>query len=152
MSPLAILKAQVKRALVGEANYDPEVRELFDWRFVVNVGGKQYLVGKTGANTVYYQTPDMEEPAPCYPSDIEGIIDSWSKSKYLSFFICHKKFDNIKLDNIKTIEEALQKVPKTFHNKIYIAGVTPKGKRHKLYVLQSGLRGNTWVPLKEEAE
>lgn len=149
MSPLAILKAQVKRALVGEASLEPEVRKLFDWRFVVNVGGKSYLVGKTDANTVYYQTPDMDQPAPCYPDQILGIIDGWNRAKYLSYMICHKKFDNIKLDNIKTLAEALAKVPKTYHDKTFIVGITSKGKRHKLYVLQAGLKGNTWVPLKE---
>ena len=152
MSPLVILKAQVKRALVGEATYEPEVRALFDWRFVVNVGGKQYLVGKTDANTVYYQTPDMDQPEPCYPEQILEIIDGWNRSKYLSFMICHKRFDNVKLDNIKTIEDALKKVPKTYHDKTFIVGITSKGKRHKLYVLQSGLKGNSWVPLKAQDE
>ncbi|AQT28511.1 hypothetical protein YOLOSWAG_24 [Erwinia phage vB_EamM_Yoloswag] len=152
MSPFSILQRQVVRALTGEANLEPEERALFDWRFVVDVGGKFYTVGKTGANTVYYMTPEMTEPVPCYPDQIAEIITGWAKPKYISYMICHKRFDNVKLDNIKTEQEALRKVPKTFHDKTFIVGITSKGKRHKLYRLQAGLNGNAWVPVSEESE
>lgn len=150
MSLLVTLKSQVKRALIGEANLDPEVRAAFDWRFVVTIADKMYLVGKTDANTVYYQTPDMEQPEPCYPDQIMGIIDSWTKSKYLRYMICYKRFDNVKLDNLLTIDDALAKKPKTFHDKTFIVGVTSKGKRHKLYRLEQSLKGSAWVKIEGE--
>ncbi|WOL24603.1 hypothetical protein fHeYen902_257 [Yersinia phage fHe-Yen9-02] len=152
MNPFAILKQQVKKALTLESTLEPEQRAMFDWQYLVNVSGRYYKVGKTGANTCYFKTPDMDEEKAVYPNELVDIIESWGKSKYVSFSICHKNFDNVLVDNIKEEERALKSKPKKFRKGIFICGYTPKGKRVKLWRLREGLAGSQWVAVERESK
>lgn len=145
MNLFLILKQQVKKALTTEAAHEPEVRALFDWRYSVEVKGQMYIVGKTGANTCFYVEPGSSDPTACYPEDLLKKIDEWGSSKYVSFAIYFKHFDSPVAENIKTQEQALKGKPKTFKKGYFICGITPKGKRVKLFRLQQGLSGMQWV-------
>lgn len=145
MNLFSILKQQVKKSLTTEAALEPEIRALFDWRFVVDVKGQMYIVGKTGANTCFYIEPGSEEPVACYPDALIDKIDSWGASKYVSYAVYFKHFDSPVVENIKTLEKAKTGKPKAFKKGYFICGVTPKGKRVKICRLQQGLSGMQWV-------
>lgn len=151
MNLFSILKQQVKKALSTEANHEPEVRSLFDWRYSVEIKGQMYIVGKTGANTCFYIEPGTSEPIACYPDALLEKIDQWGASKYVSYAIFFKRFDSPVAENIKTLEKAMSGKPKSFKKGYFICGVTPKGKREKLYRLQQGLSGMQWVAVEKQA-
>ncbi|QZE56896.1 hypothetical protein MPK67_gp023 [Erwinia phage pEa_SNUABM_32] len=145
MNLFSILKQQVKKALSTEANHEPEIRALFDWRYSVEIKGQMYIVGKTGANTCFYIEPGTSEPIACYPDALLDKIDQWGSGKYVSYAIYFKRFESPVAENIKSLEKVMTGKPKTFKKGYFICGVTPKGKRVKLYRLQQGLSGMQWV-------
>lgn len=145
MNLFSILKQQVKKSLTTEAALDPEVRALFDWRYSVDVKGQMYIIGKTGANTCFYIEPGTVEPTACYPDALLAKIDEWGTAKYVSYSVFFKHFDSPIAENIKTLEKAQTGKPKKFKKGYFICGLTPKGKRVKLFRLQQGLSGMQWV-------
>lgn len=152
MNLFSILKQQVKKALTTEAALEPEVRAVFDWRYSVDVKGQMYTVGKTGANTCFYLEPGTTEPVACYPDELLKKIDSWGASKYVSYAIYFKSFDSVVAENIKTLEKAKSGKPKAFKKGYFLCGITPKGKRIKLFRLQEGLSGMQWVAVEPKEE
>lgn len=151
MNLFSILKQQVKKALSTEANHEPEIRALFDWRYSVEIKGQMYIVGKTGANTCFYVEPGTDEPIACYPDALLEKIDQWGGSKYVSYAIYFKRFESPVAENIKDLEKALKGKPKSYKKGYFICGVTPKGKRVKLYRLQQGLSGMQWVAVEPKS-
>ena len=151
MNLFSILKQQVKKALTTEAALEPEIRAVFDWRYSVDVKGQMYIVGKTGANTCFYVEPGTTEAVACYPDELIAKIDSWGSSKYVSYAIYFKHFDSPVAENIKTLEKAMTGKPKAFKKGYFLCGVTPKGKRIKLYRLQQGLSGMQWVAVEPKS-
>lgn len=151
MNLFSILKQQVKKALATEANHEPEVRAMFDWRYSVEIKGQMYIVGKTGANTCFYIEPGTDNPEACYPDALLEKIDQWGSSKYVSFAIYFKRFDSPVAENIKTLERALKGKPKSYKKGYFLCGITPKGKRVKLYRLHQGLSGMQWAPVEQKS-
>lgn len=146
MNTLQVVKKQILKLLTTEASMSEEERKLFDWQFVVQVDGQSYLIGKTGANTMFYRRPQDSEVQVLYPDAMLELIDEWSKSKYVRYCVCFKNTSNVKIDNIETEEKALRKKPNKFASGYVICGVTPKGQKVALHKLQSGLNGMVWVP------
>lgn len=91
------------------------------------------------------------EPVACYPDELIAKIDSWGSSKYVSYAIYFKHFDSPVAENIKTLEKAMTGKPKAFKKGYFLCGVTPKGKRIKLYRLQQGLSGMQWVAVEPKS-
>lgn len=145
MNPLQVVKKNISKLLVSESSMTPEERALFDWQFVVQVEGQSYLIGKTGANTMYYRKPDQEEPTVLYPDEMLNLIDEWSKQKYVRYCLCFKSTDNVKRDNLESLARARRIKPKNFKTGYVICGVTPKGIKEPLLKLQDGLNGTVWV-------
>lgn len=151
MNLFSILKQQVKKALTTETVHEPEIRALFDWRYVVDIKGQMYIVGKTGANTCFYIEPGTEEPVACYPDELLAKIDQWGGSKYVSYAIYFKRFESPIAENIPTLEKALKGKPREFKKGYFICGLTPKGKRVKLRRLHQGLNGMHWVEVEPKS-
>lgn len=145
MNLFQILKQQVKSAIKAELNHAPEVRECFDWRFVVKVGEVSYLVGKTAANTCYYQGPTDPDIVACFPEQLIDQIDEWSEPDYASYSILR---DDGKIAGTADLETCLSKVPPKF-KRMYIIGNKRNGKAVKLYKLKKGLKGIRWVKMEK---
>lgn len=142
MNPFKILHDQVKGALTKEASLSPEERKLFQWQFLVTVANLTYLVGKGGANTMFYRINDGEMKYE-YPDKMLDIVKSWSGEKYSAFALYKGKKKGKK--TYATLEEAKGKLPKDFVNNLYIVGETKEGKKTRLFKLHDTLSGVKWI-------
>lgn len=142
MNPFKILHDQVKASLNKEANLTPEERKVFQWQFFATVAGVTYLVGKGGANTMFYRINEGEMQYK-YPDEMLEVIKSWSGEKYVSFSLFKGKKKGKK--TYATIDEAKSKLPKTFSENLFIVGETKEGKKTRLFKLHETLNGLKWI-------
>ena len=142
MNPFKILHDQVKGALTKEASLTPEERKLFQWQFLVTVAGVTYLVGKGGANTMFYRINDgsMEYK---YPDEMLEIVKSWSGEKYSSYALYKGKKKG--KNTYATLDDVRGKVPKEYKSNLYIVGETKEGKKTRLFKLHDTLEGLKWI-------
>lgn len=145
---LSILRKQVRALLATEEGMNIDQRKCFEWQLLVHVGGVPYVVGKAGANTMYFRigipTPNVE-PEVMYPDEMLALIDGWCKSTYSVFQIRVGK--EVVLDGLETEEAALKKKPKSFEKNMHIVGVKSNGQIDDLHVLKNGLKGLHWVKI-----
>ena len=139
---LKVLRDQVRKALAVESTMTVENRKLFGWQFVATHAGENFVVGKTGANTMYYRVGNDAslEPSVCYPDEMLDILDSWVRATYSMYRIVggHEV-----VKSSTSLDELLKLKPK--FSPAVIVGVTSKGKQVKLFEYRSSLSGSLWV-------
>lgn len=139
---LKILRDQVRKALSVETTMTVENRKLFGWQFVAIHAGENFVVGKTGANTMYYRIGNdpSVEPNVCYPDEMLDILDTWVRSTYPMYRIVggHEV-----VKSSTSLDVLLNMKPK--FSPAAIVGVTSKGKQVKLFEYRSALNGSLWV-------
>lgn len=143
---LSVLRKQVRALLSSEAGMSIDQRKCFEWQLLVHVGDVPYVVGKAGANTMYFRIGAPKEgvdPEVMYPEDMLALIDGWCKSVYAVFQIRVGK--TVVLDGIETEDAALKKKPKQYENNMHIVGVKANGQVDDLHMLKNGLNGLRWV-------
>ena len=143
---LSVLRKQVRALLATEEGMNIDQRKCFEWQLLVHVGAVPYVVGKAGANTMYFRIgapKEGVEPEVMYPDEMLALIDGWCKSTYAVFQI--RVGSEVALDGIETEDAALKKKPKTFQKNMHIVGVKANGQVDDLHVLKSGLNGLHWV-------
>lgn len=146
MNLFAVLRKQVKAALNIELSHDAEIRELFDWRYSVDVGGQQYIVGKTGANTCFYQGPQDPELVAVYPDELVKQIDKWGSNQFLMFRMYMPDKDKIcGHDSELSVVKAV--FPPKYIKGMVIQGIKFDGSIIDLYRLKKGLSGMKWVKI-----
>lgn len=143
---LNVLRKQVRALLSTEAGMSIDQRKCFEWQLLVHVGDVPYVVGKAGANTMYFRVGAPKEgvdPEVMYPEEMLALIDGWCKASYAVFQIRVGK--NVVLDGLETEDAALKKKPKQYEKNMHIVGVKANGQVDDLHVLKSGLNGMHWV-------
>lgn len=145
INPFSHLRAQVKASLEREAKLSPNERRMFQWQFFATVNNVTYIVGKGGANTMFYMVGEGERKL-LSPADMLDKISEWASSKFSMYAVCKKPsaFSHGPFPNIKQAL-AVKDAPK----KSYIVGLTPDRKVVRLYKLKSGLMQDEWVPFKK---
>lgn len=73
-----ILKQKVVALLKIEARLSIKEREQQQWQLLFDIQGRQYIVGKAGANTMFWSI-DNGERSLCYPQDMIQLIDEWEQ-------------------------------------------------------------------------
>lgn len=143
MNPFVIMKKQIIKLLTTEANLTPEERSVFDWRFNIAHDGTDHVFGKTGANTMYYIDGDAP-PKAMYPDEMLEFLTKLSTSKYTHYALYKRIGTKVRAvkSNIPSVEYA-----KKFKSKdpLIVYGITPKGKRVKLFVTKQSLSGSVWI-------
>tara|TARA_B100000700_G_scaffold88627_1_gene99995 strand:- start:112373 stop:112825 length:453 start_codon:yes stop_codon:yes gene_type:complete len=145
MNPFTHLRAQVKANLEREAKLSPAERRQHQWQFFTTVGEVTYIVGKGGANTMFYMVGQNGERHMCSPKDMLDIISSWGQSRFAVYAVC-KKPSKFSHGPFQSEEEAL--AVKDAPKGSYIVGITPENKVIRLHKLKSGLMDDKWVPFK----
>lgn len=142
VNALKVLRDQVRKALATEATMTIENRRLFGWQFVAVNAGENFVVGKTGANTMYYRVGNDAsiEPSVCYPDEMLDILDSWVRATYSMYRLMSGKSV---VESSTSIDELLELKPK--FSPAVIVGVTPKGKEKKMFEYRTALSGALWV-------
>lgn len=144
-NPFSHLRAQVKSSLEREAKLTPNERRMHQWQFFTTVNDVVYIVGKGGANTMFYMVGQDGERKLCPPEEMLQIISSWANAKFAMYAIC-KKPSAFSHGPFSSLDMALSvgDAPKGS----YIVGLTPDAKVKRLYKLRSGLMEDKWVPFK----
>jgi hypothetical protein len=145
MNHLHHLYNQVRKAILAEATMDKEDRLLHSWQFLVQLKGVNYVVGKTGYNTMFYRIGDKGDTVTGYPDDILKVILSWTKEKYTGYII----YDGTEIRRkSKSIESLLERTAKKDY---VIFGVRPDNTWSALYEANNSLKGYRWVKVKAPA-
>lgn len=139
------LRQQVKSCLEREAKLNPEQRKKHQWQFVTTVGGVPYIVGKGGANTMFYQVGAQGKRELCMPVAMLDIISSWAGAKYAVYAVGRRK-DCYSNGPFQDLNQALDCDGDTGE---YIVGITTEGKVHRLYVMKKGISKSKWVKFKK---
>jgi len=142
VNPFKVLHDQVKGALLKEASLTPEERKIFQWQFLATVAGVTYLVGKGGANTMFYRLND-EEMQYKYPDEMLEIVKSWLGEKYSSYSLYKGKKKGKK--SYASLKQIKDKVPSNYSANLYIVGETKEGTKTRLFKLHDTLEGLKWM-------
>jgi hypothetical protein len=143
MNPFTQLKTQVRSALEKETKLSPEERKQHQWQFLTTVNGVTYIVGKGGANTMFYMIGKGERKI-CMPKEMLDVIGTWGTSKYPMYAICKKKGRYTHGPN-PSLEAMFDEDPAVGS---FLVGFTNDGRVHRLYKYVSGLMGSEWVEFK----
>lgn len=142
MSLFKVMRQKVVGLLKVEAKLSIKERECQQWQLLFDVKGwGSYVVGKAGANTMFW-SKDGSERALCYPNDMVELIDKWieASSKPQYAIVVDKK----RVATVATAAEALKyKAPVG----AYIFKID-SGTKTKVYKRTQSLMGKTWKPLK----
>lgn len=146
MNHFSHLRQQVRACLERESKLTPSERKLHQWQFVTTVAGVPYVVGKGGANTMFYQVGIKGERKLCMPKEMLDIISDWNKSKYAMYAICKTK-SKYRVGPVPKIDGLLEGTGRPGE---YIVGITSENKVVRLYICKSGITESVWVPFKSE--
>jgi hypothetical protein len=141
MNPFTHLRTQIKSCLEKEARLSPSERKQHQWQFITTVNSVTYMVGKGGANTMFYSIGIEGKRHLCMPKEMLSIISSWVGSKYPMYAIGKKKGAYTHGPN-PSIDTLLEEDPNTGS---FIVGLTHEGKAIRLYRYEAGMMGNQWV-------
>lgn len=144
MNHITHLRKQVKTAILAESKMTPEERRMHQWQFLCTIGDITYLVGKGGANTMFYRIGDGELFHE-YPEALLEKMKLWGLEKYVHYSIVDPDTQKI-IKHSADIEVVLAKKPKKY-KKYRIFGSLPNGKYEPLYELRSSMVGYNWVKL-----
>ena len=139
------LRSQVKACLEKEAKLSPNDRKKHQWQFLTTLNGVTYIVGKGGANTMFYSVGNGERKL-CHPKEMLDIISSWGKAKYAMYAI-GKKRDAYTHGPSEDIDTLLEEQGEPGE---YIVGMTSDGKVVRLYEAKKGISSTIWVPFERK--
>jgi hypothetical protein len=148
MNPLTLMKANIVTCLQREAKLSPEDRKQMQWQFLTTIGDLTYIVGKGGANTMFYMVGDAPRVI-CTPKEMVGVMDAWIGSKFSHYVICDSK-KKVFSKPTSDVNRILKKADPVKYASNFIAGVTNDGKLIRLYEAKKGLTKASWVEFKKK--
>lgn len=144
---MSLLFKVMRQKVVGlirvEGKLTVKERECQQWQLLFDIKGwGSYIVGKAGANTMFWSRNESERVL-CYPEDMVATIDQWIEaSNKPQFIVVSPLKKRIALTN--TLEEA-RKHKAPVDSYIYRFA---DGKKTKLFKRTQSLMGLTWKPMK----
>ena len=134
--------AKVRYLLKVESDHDVETRKQQQWQLLFTVeDGVQYIIGKGGVNTMFYQVGEQERVL-CYPEELMNFLEELVKAKYTSYAVHHEPSDR-RSSGIISLALALKKKAPVGS---YILGFSD-GAEVKLYKRKKTLFKEDWVKL-----
>lgn len=143
MNHLKNLYEKVRRSLLLESDLTEQQRTHHQWQFIVTLGSITYVVGKGGANTMFYKIGDNEIKY-CLPTEMLDKILDWSRRTYVRYAVVDSSGKQV--TSHANLDAMLKKFPKKF-NTYNIVGITASDKMEPLYKLTRALGSFAWQPL-----
>lgn len=146
VNPFTHLRSQVRACLEKEAKLPPDERRKHQWQFLTTVAGMTYIVGKGGANTMFYMIGTEGERKLCHPEEMLQIISKWGGAKYAMYAVCKtpKHFTH------GPFPELNQALNVDADPGSYLVGLTVEGKVIRLYQMKQGLKSSKWCEFKRK--
>lgn len=132
--------SKVRALLKVEASHNKEERQSQQWQLLFDIDGVQYIVGKGGVNTTFYQIGDGKRKL-LYPDELIQFLESLTKSKYQSYAICAPSGKVVKSGFTSEDSAKAQNPPIGY----YLVGFSD-GKKKRLFIRQQGIFKNVWNP------
>lgn len=140
-NPFKHLVAKVKYMLYLESKLDLEECAQSQWQMFCKWCEIQYIFGRGGANTCFYQIGNGERQV-CYPDELVKWLDKLSKQKFGAYAICDQN-KKIKQGLFPSLDDCKDIEPKKAG--LYIVGLDERGKFHRLMYSSVGLERNVWL-------
>ena len=85
MNPYRHLYSKCRHLFIAEEKLSLEERKQNEWLLTFKIADKfRVLIGKGGANTVFYQFGDGKRKV-CYPEEMLDLLENLAKKKFLFF-------------------------------------------------------------------
>lgn len=139
LNPYVHLARQVRALLRVEEDFGPDERKKSSWMIQVEFLGKKIVVGKGGANTIFY-TFGKGKRQICYPDSILKILDKLARQQYVLYRVGSKAEGGVtKFDR----DHALAVEPRPGAE---IIGVDAKGSKRTVFRAKKDLAGKLkWI-------
>jgi hypothetical protein len=83
-NPYGQVARQIRALLRLEVQYPPEIREKFEWMLRVDVLGKPLVVGRGGANTIFWAFGDREREL-AFPDPALSYFDRLARQAFVAY-------------------------------------------------------------------
>ncbi len=143
ISMLKAMRQKIVALIKIEAKMCMAERKSQQWQLLFQIGSVQYVIGKGGANTMFY-TVGSDERKLCYPNDMLALIDTWITT-HNSVVYAIQNLENKIVKRFDSQSEALAFRAKAGYHLIRIAD----GTKTKLFIRSEGLFNKTWKPLRK---
>lgn len=136
------MRAKVVGCLKIEAKMTIKEREQQQWQLLFQIKGHgDYIVGKGGANTMFWIKNNGERHT-CYPQQMLELLDKWcASSESTKYHIVYSKKSVASYDSL---DEARTHKAKEGSKIVKVE----KGEKTALFVRKQGLMGIAWKPTK----
>ena len=139
--------SKVRYLLKVESDHDMETRKQQQWQLLFTVDeGIQYIIGKGGVNTMFYQVGENERVL-CYPEELMNFLEGLTKAKYTSYAIASHDGEKLRVGLVSLEAAKKKKAPVGS----YIVGLND-GKAQRLYKRKKTLFKEEWVKLVVKAQ
>lgn len=133
--------AKVKALIRVEIEHTAKDRALQQWQLLFTIDDVQYIVGKGGVNTMFYQIGKAERVL-CFPDELIAMIESYLKMEYTSYSIYSPEKEKL-ISGLPTIDAAKKKKAAVG---CYIVGHAD-GKRFRLFTRKLSMyKEPMWMP------
>ena len=134
--------SKVKALLKVESGQTLEERKSQQWQLLFDIDNTKFIVGKGGANTMFYTVGDKERVL-CYPDELLSFLSKFVEHKHSTYAIYSDKGRPI-TTGILSEDEALKLTAPVGY---YIVAME-NAKKKRLYVRKSGVFEHVWQPFK----
>lgn len=137
-----VMRQKVVGLVRVEAKLSIKERECQQWQLLFDIKGwGSYIVGKAGANTMFWSKNDSERVL-CYPEEMVAQIDKWieASSKPQYAIVVDKK-------RVATVNSSAEALKHKAPIGAYIFKID-NGIKTKIFKRTQSLMGVTWKPLK----
>lgn len=139
-NPYAHLARQVRALLRVEMLFSPDERQNIEWVLQVGVHGEKVVVGKGGANTIFFTFGSGKRQI-CFPDRILAILDKLARQPFVLYTVYVGKGSAVKFDR----DHALKVQPLVGST---IMGKTVHGKTATVFRGRKDLSGNVrWMKI-----
>jgi hypothetical protein len=137
--------SKVRYLLKVESDHDADTRKQQQWQLLFTVDeGVQYVIGKGGVNTMFYQIGTNERVL-CYPEELLTMLEKLAVAKYTSYGICSSDGTLVRSGITDLVLARKKKAPIGS----YIVGFS-NGAKVKLFKRKKTLFKEEWVKLVEK--
>lgn len=143
-NPYGQVARQIRALLRLESSYAPEVREKFEWMLRLDVLGTPLVVGRGGANTIFWSFGEGKREL-AFPDPALSYFDRLARQPYVAYDVRVGGKKGRRYDRDKALAVKPQK-----GGEIYGRGVD--GSRELAYIARRNMsRELKWMPARRKA-